>query len=118
MARYEDIEKLLGHWRSEAGQLLRIRRLPLLGLRVSYKPSRGRVRYLKIAQIEPEKISLYLSWLGPLETMLHLKLLPDPKTTQLVLVPELESGPESSWEREDFGFPWLFPFKEFHRVSP
>lgn len=103
---------------TDAGQSVRIRKFPLIGLRVSYKPERVRTRSLKVAEVQIQKISLYLSWFGSLETMLHLRLLPDPDTKEAVLVPEVESGPESQWDRNDFGCPWLFPLKEFHRVSP
>lgn len=116
--RTTDAEWMLGEWRSETGQTVKIKAYPLIGLRVLYKPVRGRARSLRVAELESKKVSLYLSWLGPLQTMLHLRLLPDPATKELVLVPEVESGPESQWEREDFGYPWLFPLQELSRVSP
>ena len=114
----ETSEQLQGQWKSQSGQMLVIRRLPILGVMVTCKPIQGRPRFLKVAEINSGKLSLYLSWLGPLQAMLHLRLLPDPETEEIVLVPELEAGPETSWEREDLGFPWLFPLREYHRVSP
>jgi hypothetical protein len=103
----------LGHWISETGQSVKIKRFPLLGPRVSYRPERGRTRSLRVAKLQPMKISLYLGWFGPLETMLHLSLVFDPYAKEIVMVPEIESGPESRWDRDDFGYPWLFPIKEF-----
>jgi hypothetical protein len=114
----ETSHQLLGRWKSNSGEIIVIRRWPIFGLRVSFTPVRGRSRSLKIANIELSKVSLFLSWLGHMEAMLHLRLLPDPENKETVLVPELEAGPESSWDKEDFGFPWLCPLEEFRRVSP
>lgn len=108
---------MLGQWKSEIGQTVRIKTYPLIGLRVLYKPVRGRARLLRVGKLHAEKISLYLGWLGPLQTILHLSLQSEPVTKELVMRPEVEPGPESRWDRDDFGYPWLFPLLKFRRVT-
>ena len=62
-----------------------------------------------------EKLIVSLNWLVWLETMLLLHHEIDADSGNELLIPELESGPESTWEDEGFGFPWLLPLGVFRR---
>ena len=49
--------------------------------------------------------------------MMYLWQASDLETKELILVPEIEEGPETRWENEDLGFPWVFPLSIFKQAK-
>jgi hypothetical protein len=105
----------LGKWVSDHGQLISVRKIPVIGYAVNYYPQKGRPRILLRWHMKDEILIVSLSWLSWLETMLLLQHKNDAISGKEILVPELESGPESRWEDEGFGFPWLLPLGVFRQ---
>ncbi len=107
-----------GIWNTVGGKRLLITKLPAIGMVAVYFQSRSmRPHILHPCTMNGFILGLYLHWLGPLEAMLFLA--PGTKIDGRVpiLIPELECGPESLWERDAFGFPWLAPLEAFRRVA-
>lgn len=105
-----------GKWDTVAGQRMRVLALPLVGLVAIFRPSGSSwPRLLFPCYVEETNLMVPLGWLGPLDATLVLS--PGTKIDGRVpiLVPELQSGPESWWEEEGFGFPWVYPLAIFRR---
>ena len=105
----------LGTWVSDHGQSISIKKIRLLGYVVNYYPNKGRPRVLLRWIIKDEKLIVSLGWFVWLGTMLLLHHETEADSGKELLIPELESGPESSLEEKGFGFPWLLPIEVFRR---
>lgn len=61
-------------------------------------------------------ISISLHIMGLMEAMLVLTPACRIDSKQSILIPTLESGSETNWELDDWGFPWVYPLSVFQRV--
>ncbi len=108
----------VGRWLSDHGQSLWIVFVPIVNWTFGfYKPNKGRRINFLICSFFDESISIYvgLHFLHFMEAMLVLTPACDIETRREVLIPALESGPESDWMQDDLGFPWVFPLSVFWR---
>ena len=105
----------LGKWVSDYGQVIVIRKIPLFGYIVNYYPAEGRPRFWISWFVKDKKVLIALSLLVWLEAMLLLQHTSDVESGKDCLVPELESGPESNWGEEGFGFSWVLPLGVFRK---
>ena len=60
-------------------------------------------------------LHIALHILGLMEAMLVLSPACNIEDRSDILVAELESGSETRWELNDWGFPWVFPIRSFKR---
>lgn len=107
-----------GTWKSEAGQSLWIARIPGTSRTYAfYKPVKGRrIWFLPCYNLDGNHtLHIALHILGLMEAMLVLSPACTIDDRSDILVAKLESGSETRWELNDWGFPWVFPIRSFKR---
>ena len=114
-----NMNNFLGRWKSTEGQSLWIIRVPKLNwVYAFYKPKKGRrISFMPchfLDGISTMSISLHI--MGLMEAMLVLTPACSIEDKKSILIPSLESGPETNWELDDWGFPWVYPLSIFQRV--
>jgi hypothetical protein len=115
----DDMKNFLGRWKSDEGQSLWIIKIPKLNwVYAFYKPKKGRrICFMPCHLLDGvSNISISLHILGLMEAMLVLTPACSIEEKKDILIPELESGSETRWELDDWGFPWVYPLSIFQRV--
>mgnify|MGYP000123055932 CR=1 FL=1 len=113
------MNEFLGHWKSDEGQSLWIMKIPKINLIYAfYKPKKGRrVCFMPCHFLDGvSSISISLHIMGLMEAMLVLTPACCIAGKKSILIPSLESGPETNWELDNWGFPWVQPLGIFQRV--
>ncbi len=114
-----NMNNFLGRWKSTEGQSLWIIRIPKLNwVYAFYKPTKGRrISFMPCHFLDGNStMSISLHIMGLMEAMLVLTPACDIEDKKSILIPSLESGPETNWELDDWGFPWVYPLSIFQRV--
>ena len=100
-------ELFLGRWSCASGIALRIQSVPILGMVVIRKLPSTRFPKIYFCTIECGELRIFLSWLGHLESILILRIASSIDDRKLMLLPELEYGPESDILELNVGYSWL-----------
>lgn len=108
-----------GKWVSDYGHKIWFISFPFFKNYVLYKPKKGRFRILPTYHYVDYHCKLIgLHFLGLMEAMFYLWPASDIETKEVILIPMIEEGPETLWELDDYGFPWVFPLSVFRKNQP